>query len=810
MQIKINIFKIIICLLSYFLLSLNLFADEFNIIAKEISIDEVNNILVGKGSVVVTDQDGRIIKANKIIYQKQEEFLTAEGSVEIIDTDKNILRSKSATYDKINELITTHEDSKVILKEGYTLESNYISYQTEEKIISSNLSSTAYDIEGNIINVDMFQYLIKENLFSSLGNTEIIDKNKNKYFFKQFYIDTKKKEMIGSDVNVLLDKENFGVDDENEPRFASNDIYLTKNKTNLSKGVFTVCKNRGKDKCPPWSLKAKKISHDKTKKTIYYDHAILKFYNIPLFYFPYFFHPDPTVKRQSGFLTPTFTNSTSVGAGFGMPYYWAISQDKDLTITTKTYKDENMLFLNEFRQAFRNGFLTLDTSYTEGYKNPTSVKSKGSRSHIFTSLDLDFAKDENKDYESNFSLQTQRVSNDTYFRIHDINTNLVESSNTNLINKISYEYKKNNTFLNISGSVYEDLRKKSDRFEYITPNILFGKNFFTESFGTLKFTSNVKHKNYQADKYTTFLTNRLVFTPVTSINKSGFVNSLQGIIENKNYEAKKTADYKNNDTINELTSVISYKSSLPMKKQGLNFSKVFSPSFMVRYAPLHMRNLSQEDARLNYSNLYSLNKTSEIEDGLSAILGYDFKINEKDKNGNDREKLSLSMGQVFNRKENDDMPSNSSLDQKTSDVVGDINYNFSEIGNISYKFNLDHNFNTINYNEISSNLNLGKIDLNLNYLEQRKHIGTEHYLVSGVAFNINDNNKLAYGSKKNYKTNSTELYDISYQYKIDCLTAGLVFRRQFYQDTDVNNQESLMFKISFIPFGGEVKSPRIK
>ena len=54
----------------------------------------------------------------------------------------------------------------------------------------------------------------------------------------------------------------------------------------MSKGIFTACKSRGKDKCPPWSLQAKEISHDKAKKTIYYEHALLKLYNVPIFYFP--------------------------------------------------------------------------------------------------------------------------------------------------------------------------------------------------------------------------------------------------------------------------------------------------------------------------------------------------------------------------------------------------------------------------------------------------------------------------------------------------------------------------------------------
>ena len=34
-----------------------------------------------------------------------------------------------------------------------------------------------------------------------------------------------------------------------------------------------------------------------------------------------------------------------------------------------------------------------------------------------------------------------------------------------------------------------------------------------------------------------------------------------------------------------------------------------------------------------------------------------------------------------------------------SDLVGKINYNFSEIGKIDYKFSLDNNLNDLNYNE---------------------------------------------------------------------------------------------------------------
>ena len=68
-------------------------------------------------------------------------------------------------------------------------------------------------------------------------------------------------------------------------------------------------------------------------------------------------------------------------------------------------------------KLLKMAFLTLDTSYTEGYKNTSTTKTSGSRNHIFANFDLNLNQDES--YNSNLSLKVQRTSNDTYFRIHE-------------------------------------------------------------------------------------------------------------------------------------------------------------------------------------------------------------------------------------------------------------------------------------------------------------------------------------------------------------------------------------------------------
>ena len=775
MLIKNKIFVIIILILNCFLFNFNIFAEELNITAGEIT------------------------------FEKDEEMMIAKGSVIIIDSDGNKVSTEKAEYDKIKDQVTTYDKSKVILKNGYEITSDKVLYDNKNKLIVSNNEANLIDPDGNLISVDMFEYLIKENLFSSRGKIIITDVNKNKYFFNEMYVDTKNKKIVGSDIRVSLNQENIsGLVAENEPRLAANSAFISENRSEFINGILTTCKQRG-EKCPPWTLQAKKISHDKLKKTIYYDSAVLKIYDVPLFYFPKFFHPDPTVQRQSGFLSPFFTSKASIGAGFALPYYWAVNHDKDLTFTPKIYSGHKSLFLTEYRQAFENSFLVMDTSYTAGYENPSGTQTSGSRNHFFAKFDMDLSKDDS--YESIFKLNLQRVSNDTYFKIHNLDTALVDSENTSLKSDFQYNYKKDDVYFDMSASIYEDLTKlPTDRYEYILPNIEFGKSLVSsQSFGALDFKSQAFYNNFNTNSHNKFLINDFLWNSKNFFTKGGFLNTAEIQVKNTNYESKNDSSLKDSGGINEIAGVLAFRSALPMIKESLNYLNIFSPKAMLRFAPGHMKDLSTNDSQLSYSNLFSTNKTQEtgvIESGTSAILGFDLSINEKKENENNYEKFSLSLGQTFNLENNFDLPSRSSLDQKMSDVVGEVNYNFSENSKIGYKFSLDHDLNTLNYNEISTELALGKVDFNLDYLEERNHIGNENYINTGITLNMNESNILTFETKKNFKTDSTEFYNLIYQYVNDCLTAGVEFNRTFYEDKDVEASDSLMFKISIKPFGG--------
>ena len=69
-----------------------------------------------------------------------------------------------------------------------------------------------------------------------------------------------------------------------------------------------------------------------------------------------------------------------------------------------------------------------------------------------------------------------------------------------------------------------------------------------------------------------------------------------------------------------------------------------------------------------------------------------------------------------------------------------------------------------------------------------------------------ENTRLSFETKKDLITNSSEFYNLSYEYTNDCLRAGLVYRREFYKDSEVEPEDCLMFKITLIPFG-DINSP---
>jgi len=147
------------------------------------------------------------------------------------------------------------------------------------------------------------------------------------------------------------------------------------------------------------------------------------------------------------------------------------------------------------------------------------------------------------------------------------------------------------------------------------------------------------------------------------------------------------------------------------------------------------------------------------------------------------------------------MSSESSLDEKLSDFVGTSKFSLGDKFKFDYNFSLDQSYQEINYSDFGSTINFNVASLNFNYLKEQKHYGDNKYFETELNLNRNSNEKISLKGKRNLITNSAEYYDLSYEYFNDCLRAGIVYRREFYNDSEIEPENSLMFKITLIPFG---------
>ncbi|MEF3365423.1 LPS assembly protein LptD [Methylocystis sp. 9N] len=131
--------------------------------------------------------------------------------------------------------------------------------------------------------------------------------------------------------------------------------------TTFDMGSYTACEACQDDPSKPrtWQVHAKRIIHDNVEKMIYYEDASLELLGVPVAYVPFWSSPDPSVKRKSGFLSPVFAYRSQLGAGFGVPYFWALAPDYDLTITPTFFTQQGPFVAAEFRQRFDNGGYTI-------------------------------------------------------------------------------------------------------------------------------------------------------------------------------------------------------------------------------------------------------------------------------------------------------------------------------------------------------------------------------------------------------------------------------------------------------------------
>ncbi len=789
----------ILILIIFLILSSKSIAESFKFDTSNIEIkDNGNLILAEKGKATSLDNDLEI-EANKFEYLKELDLLKAYGNGLAFILSQNLkIQFDEMIIDQKSSLITATGNIQIFeTKKNLSIQTNKINFNRKDNSISSNISSTLIDKNKNVFNVDSFFYETNKNILR-IENAKFTDIEGNNFDTTLAYINTKTNKLFGKDVSINLNNKSFNKD--NEPRLKGVSLINDEENTDITKGVFTTCKRRN-GKCPPWQLSAEKINHDKKKKIINYKNAWLKVYDFPIIYFPKFFHPDPTVKRKSGFLIPTIKNSPNSSNYLNVPYFLALAENKDFTFSPRFYSDDKFLLQTEYRQKNLNSSQISDFSFFKEKNNST-------KSHLFYEFDKElYTKNFN---ESNLNLKIQQSSNDTYLKANRLKSTLIKDKDT-LENSLNLNLYSNNLSIDSELIVYEDLSKnKTDRFEYILPKVNLVKKIDnkTKLLGDFSFKSQNLIRNYNTNILEKSNINDLVFNSIPKITEKGFYNNYDFIIKNTNTDAKNSKDYKENENYY-LSGLFQYNSSLPSIKESKKYKKIVKPKISLKIAPQSTKDIQDKDSRIDINNVFSLNRVSEndiIEGGISLTYGNEYTVFKKE---NSYELFSLKFANNLRLKENDDLPKINQIGQKTSNFFSEVSYTPNDYFTTKYSNSLKNNFSDINYENLISEIRVNNFVTTFDYLNENNTKSKNSYLTNTAKYIVNNSNSLIFSTRENKKTNLTEYYNFIYQYKNDCLSASIEYNKDYYSDRDIKPEESVFLKLTIIPFG-QTSSPNLK
>ena len=798
---KNNFYKISLLFLIILInLSTKLLANEINFEAKNIETIE-DNFISASDEVYIYDNLGNEIFSNKLLIDNKAKIYTIKDNVTLKNKNNQItLNANEIIFNQNKNIIKSIGKTIINKNNNYFVETSNITYDLNSKKIFSNENTILKDLEPNEIDVQNFKLDLSQNIFIA-NNVIMTDKELNIFNIKKIYYELNNERILGQDISIN------DINQLSTKRYLSRAkgktfIYENGNFT-LNKGVYTNCmKRKG---CSPWSIAAKEVKHDKKNKLVKYNQATFKLYDVPIVYFPKFFHPDPTVKRQSGFLAPSILSQNSADY-LKTPYFFAISEDSDFTFSPRFYSDQKNIYQGEYRKVKKNSKHIFDASIKN--ENAFLIKKNSSQSHFFSksTIETNF---ELFDF-SKIDIQLQNVSNDDYLKFNNISSPIINSKNT-LNSKIEFEGSRDDIEFSINTEIYEDLSKEisSDKYEFILPNFSLSKILNTSFDGSMEISSSGYNKLYDTNINEKILINNLSYKSQDSIKNSGLINNYEFLFKNFNADSKNSSNFKNRSE-NNIRGIFQFNSKFPLQKNSKNYFSTLTPIFVAKFNPQGNKNINNEERLIDYSNIYSIDRLSSsttLEGGESITIGNEFKLfNNIDKSS---ELFSLNLAGSFRVDENFDLPKSSYISQKTSNLVGQSKIKLNEFLDLEYDFLSDNNLGQFHYHNINSKIKINNFVSTFEFIEEGDQIGNTHFIANETSLKFDDTKSLKFRTRKNKKTDLTEYYNLIYEYKMDCLTAALEYNKDYYTDGSLKPEERLFFSITIMPFGNSINLPGI-
>jgi len=572
----------------------------------------------------------------------------------------------------------------------------------------------------------------------------------------------------------------------------------------MRKAVYSPCELCKKDpsRAPTWQVKAYSVVHDKIDKTVEYKDAFIEFFGVPLLYTPYMSHPDPTVKRKSGFLVPDYSTDSELGLVVRAPYYFNIAPTRDATVTPIYTGNEGTVMAAEYRDRVVGGIFEGRGSVT---KASTAEGGSGIRGHFDGGAIFDINDTWRGGIKASFS------SDDTYLRRYAF------GGPATLVNRAYAEGFRGRNYVAANTYYFQDSREDVDQntTPFVMPMLEYsylGDPGFLGSRLSLDANVVALTRDVGTD------TRRVSIKPVWKlpyVSRVGEVYTLHASVRADGYWVNEVPDPdRPTTTLSGITGRLFPQLGLDwrfpwVRQRGGMFQSVEPIAGFVAGPndpnPAKVPNEDSLDFELDDTNIFRSNRFTgydRVEGGQWAYYGLKLGFGgQSDLRGN------AFIGQSYLLRENSDHSGGSGLETKFSDLVGRVGFSVGSPLTVDYRFRIDNADLAPQRNELSATFGYPILKFRTNYLFIRQQSPTDEFqdreqLDGAVTSQITKNWSIGASVLRDLATDDTLSTAYNLTYEDSCLTLYTSFTRSFTRDRDVIPTDTLFFRVSLKTLGG--------
>ena len=679
--------------------------------------------------------------------------------------------------------------------------------------------------EGNVraffgkryLRADRLEYNPLTDVIVANGNVSITDEDLETVFAGRVELTGDLRDGVAENFSALLE--------ENARLAADNAVQEQGARTRLNNAVYTscdVCKDDGDGKKPTWRIKALRVTRDKERRVVRFRHAFLEIKGVPILYSPYLQGPDPSVERQSGFLTPLIGASSRLGFNLELPYYLAISNHTDATFFPKYTSNDGVLWQGELRRRGNKGYHVLsggiidfdNTTPDDNGNLPTGIP--GVRWNVFGRGYRNFGENWQAGYDF------ERVSDDAFLRRYNVRRRgdlrkELDTSNTNRLRSNGYvRWRKGGSDLTINSYLFQGLRSSddSDLTPYVLPLIDFRHDFSNKVAGgqahvNANLTSLQRTGGVDTRRFTSS-----AFWRREHITKGGHRFEAFGELRGDAYYFEDldegTELFPNGINQNDSTRfqgrfapTAGVEWSYPLTKRAFGGRLFIEPRVQLVASPANRNpddiiNEDSQSIEFDYGGLFEYNKSTgfdRFEDGQRANIG--ISASAVFDNGIT---LEASVGEQFRLQDTDAFDLSTGLGDKQSDIVGSLNLRYKNRVGVENRFRIDDSDGSIARAESLAFVNLWRLRGNVSYVRLNEEnasatLARREELTAAMNFKITENWSTGASWRENLVTNETIRQDFILRYRDECSSLELIYRND--RTTDVGLERDTAFLVRF-------------